>query len=56
MTELTREKLNKILEEHKHWINEVGKAVEVTDFNKDRWRECAKSIHFFISRQEAIDY
>ena len=38
------------------FIYEVGKTVEVTDFNEDRWRECAKGIHFFISRQEAIDY
>ena len=38
------------------FIYEVGKAVEVTDFSEDRWSECAKGIHFFISRQEAIDY
>ena len=38
------------------FIYEVGKAVEVTDFNEDRWDECAKGIHFFISRQEAINY
>lgn len=38
------------------FIYEVGKTVEVTDFNDDRWNECAKGIHFFISRQEAIDY
>ena len=38
------------------FIYEVGKTVEVTDFNEDRWSECAKGIHFFISRQEAIDY
>ena len=38
------------------FIYEVGKTVEVTDFNKDRWRECAAGIHFFINRQEAIDY
>ena len=38
------------------FIYEVGKTVEVTDFNEDRWRECAAGIHFFINRQEAIDY
>lgn len=38
------------------FIYEVGKTVEVTDFNEDRWNECAKGIHFFINRQEAIDY
>ena len=42
---------------HDHsFIYEVGKTVEVTDFSEDRWRECDKGIHFFISRQEAIDY
>ena len=40
----------------KNFIYEVGKTVEVTDFNENRWSECAKGIHFFINRQEAIDY
>ena len=35
---------------------EVGKTVEVQDFDTNRWNECAKGIHFFINRQEAIDY
>ena len=38
------------------FIYEVGKTVEVIYFNEDRWRECAAGIHFFINRQEAIDY
>ena len=38
------------------FIYEVGKTVEVTDFSEDRWSECATGIHFFISRQEAINY
>ena len=38
------------------FIYEVGKTVEVTYFSEDRWSECAKGIHFFISRQEAINY
>ena len=40
----------------KNVIYEVGKTVEVADFNEDRWNECAKGIHFFINRQEAISY
>ena len=35
---------------------EVGKTVEVQDFDTDRWNECTRGIHFFINRQEAIDY
>ena len=34
----------------------VGETVEVQDFDTNRWEECAKGIHFFINRQEAIDY
>ena len=34
----------------------VGEIVEVEDFDKDRWNECSKGIHFFITKQEAIDY
>ena len=35
---------------------EVGKTVEVQDFDTDRWKECTRGIHFFINRQEAINY
>ena len=35
---------------------EVGKTVEVQYFDTNRWEECTKGIHFFINRQEAIDY
>jgi hypothetical protein len=29
---------------------------KVENFNEDRWNECAAGIHFFITREEAIDY
>ena len=35
---------------------EVGKTVEVQDFDDNRWEECTRGIHFFINRQEAINY
>ena len=38
------------------FIYEVGKTVKVDDFEKDRWIECAAGIHFFITRQEAVNY
>ena len=38
------------------FIYKVGQFVEVADFDKDRWNECSTGIHFFINRQEAIDY
>ena len=38
------------------FIYSVGEVVEVKDFDINRWNECAPGIHFFITRQEAIDY
>lgn len=35
---------------------EVGKIVQVSDFCDIRWKECAPGIHFFITKQEAIDF
>ena len=34
----------------------VGETVRVDDFDEDRRNECAPGIHFFITRQEAVDY
>ena len=38
------------------FIYKVGETVEVPDFDTDRWNECSTGIHFFITRQEAVDY
>ena len=38
------------------FVYTVGKTVEVPDFDTNRWNECAPGIHFFISRQEAVDF
>ena len=38
------------------FIYRVGEIVEVSDFCEDRWKECSQGIHFFITRQEAVDY
>ena len=35
---------------------EVGKIVEVQDFDEDRWNECSTGIHFFIDRNDAVNY
>ncbi len=34
----------------------VGEIAEVSDFDDDRWNECAAGIHFFITRDEAVKY
>ena len=38
------------------FIYRVGETVEVSDFCEDRWKECSEGIHFFITRQEAVEY
>lgn len=38
------------------FIYTVGETVSVNNFDTDRWHECAPGIHFFINRQEAVDY
>ena len=38
------------------FIYRIGATVEVPDFCEDRKIECAPGIHFFITRQEAVDY
>ena len=34
----------------------VGEIVTAPNFCEDRWEECAPGIHFFINRQEAVQY
>ena len=34
----------------------IGETVTVDIFCDDRFKECAPGIHFFINRQEAVDY
>ena len=34
----------------------VGETVVPDSFDEDRWNECSNGIHFFITKQEAIDY
>ena len=38
------------------FVYRVGETVSVDDFCEDRFNECAPGIHFFINRQEAIEY
>ena len=38
------------------FMYEVGKIVAVDNFDEDRWNECSTGIHFFITRDEAVDY
>jgi hypothetical protein len=38
------------------FIYKVGEIVKVDNFCEDRWDECSAGIHFFITRQEAVNY
>ena len=39
-----------------NFVYTVGATVEVSDFDGDRWNECAPGIHFFIDRRAAVGY
>lgn len=38
------------------FIYKIGEIVHVDDFDENRWNECSKGIHFFITREEAVKY
>ena len=52
---VAQERICHSIHDHK-FTYEVGKTVEVDDFDENRWIECSRGIHFFMNRQEAIDY
>ena len=38
------------------FVYKIGGIVSVDNFDDDRWNECAHGIHFFVNRQEAVNY
>ena len=49
--------INSVSSKHdEKFVYEVGKIVEVKDFDSDRWNECSTGIHFFITKREAELY
>ncbi len=38
------------------FIYKVGEIVEEEDFDENRWKECSRGIHFFISKEMARRY
>lgn len=38
------------------FIYKVGETIRVDNFDDDRWNECSTGIHFFITRDEAVNY
>lgn len=48
---------DEIVSDYDHtFIYKVGETVTEPKFCEDRFSECAAGIHFFINRQEAVDY
>lgn len=41
---------------NKSFVYKVGNVVEAKRFDTDRKNECAPGIHFFITRNEAVEY
>lgn len=39
-----------------NFVYKINKEVVVDDFDNDRWNECSTGIHFFMQKQEAINY
>ena len=38
------------------FVYKIGDTVEVADFDTNRWNECSTGIHFFMTREEAVNY
>ena len=41
---------------NQNFVYEVGKTVEVENFDENRWNECSTGIHFFMTRREAAEW
>ena len=41
---------------YKKTIYKVGEMVYPDSFDENRWKECSHGIHFFINKQDAINY
>lgn len=40
----------------RNFVYRAGEIAEEPQYDENRWKECAPGIHFFINRQEAVDY
>lgn len=41
---------------HDSFIYKIGEIVEEPNFDDNRWHECTSGIHFFLNRQEAVEW
>lgn len=53
----TGEKVEEVYSDYDpKFIYKVGEIVSVDNFDNNRWRECTSGIHFFMNRENAINY
>ena len=53
----TSELINEITSTYNpNFVYKVGEIVTVEDFDDDRWNECAPGIHFFVNKENALNY
>ena len=53
----TKAEINSVASSYdEKFLYKVGEIVKVENFDEDRFNECSTGIHFFINRQEAVDY
>ena len=53
----TGKKVNKVNSNYdSNFIYKVGEIVTVSNFDNNRWNECTTGIHFFINKEDAINY
>ena len=53
----TGEKVMKVSSNYNsNFIYRIGEIVSVDDFDDDRWNECSTGIHFFMNKDNAINY
>ena len=53
----TGKKLKEIRSNYNNnFIYKVGEIVSVDNFDNNRWNECSTGIHFFMNKNNAIDY
>lgn len=53
----TTSSLNSVCSDHdSSFVYRVGEIVRVDNFDENRWSECTAGIHFFITREEAVNY
>ena len=53
----TGKKVNEVRSSYdSNFIYKVGEIIHVDNFDNNRWNECSTGIHFFVNKENAINY